>query len=122
MRVTTPRALAAGLCVAAIAALIWFTIVAEGFAAPDESWFLQVVARLQSGETLYRDVYFNATPLSVYVTLGLTSIFSTELAVDRRRGRAGRIRDERPTTDRSGVTLALQASASQCAGRPLHFS
>lgn len=68
---------------AAVAALAWFTIVTEGFAAPDESWFLQVVARLQSGDTLYRDVYFNATPLSVYVTLGLTSIFPPELTLVR---------------------------------------
>ena len=68
---------------AAIAAVIWITVVAEGFAAPDESWFLQVVARIQTGQTLYRDVHFNVTPLSVYVTLGLTSIFPTELLLVR---------------------------------------
>jgi hypothetical protein len=77
------RALIAGVCGAAIAAFAWFTVVAQGFAAPDESWFLQVVARLQSGDTLYRDVYFNVTPLSMYVTLALTSVFPIELAVVR---------------------------------------
>jgi hypothetical protein len=80
----TARALRTALLSgAAIVAFSWFTVVTEGFAAPDESWFLQVVARVQSGETLYRDVYFNATPLSVYLTLALTSIFPTELLLVR---------------------------------------
>jgi hypothetical protein len=68
---------------AAIAAFIWFVVVSQGFAATDESWFLQVIDRVQSGDTLYRDVYFNTTPLSVYVALGLTSLFGTELLVIR---------------------------------------
>jgi hypothetical protein len=67
----------------AIVAVASFTIVTEGFAAPDESWFLQVIARLHSGDTLYRDVYFNVTPLSAYVTYGVTAIFGTELVVVR---------------------------------------
>ena len=70
-------------CTVAVVALATFTIVTEGFAAPDESWFLQVIARLHSGDTLYRDVYLNVTPLSAYITYGLTGIFGTELVVVR---------------------------------------
>ncbi len=33
----------------------------------DESWFLQVVARTSQGETLYRDVFYNTTPLAVWL-------------------------------------------------------
>lgn len=47
----------------------------------DESWFLQVVHRATSGDVLYRDVYFGATPLSVYLTATFTSLFGTEILV-----------------------------------------
>jgi hypothetical protein len=67
----------------ALFAFIAFTIVTQGFAAPDESWFLQVVTRLHAGDTLYRDVYFNVTPLSAYVTYAAASMFGTELVVVR---------------------------------------
>ena len=77
---TAVRALLVG---APILAFTWFAVVSQGFAATDESWFLQVVARVQSGETLYRDVYFNATPLSVYVSLGLAAVLGTELIAVR---------------------------------------
>src|SRR5687768_11608301 len=32
--------------------------------AADESWFLQVAYRLATGDVLYRDVFYGATPLS----------------------------------------------------------
>lgn len=68
---------------AAVAGFCGFMVVAPGFAATDEAWFLQVVDRVASGETLYRDVYFNVTPLSVYLTVSLTSVFPTELVLVR---------------------------------------
>ncbi|MFN0169582.1 MAG: hypothetical protein ACKV22_24435 [Bryobacteraceae bacterium] len=33
----------------------------------DESWFLQVVTRTAQGEALYREVFYNTTPLAVWV-------------------------------------------------------
>ena len=83
MTTTARTFLNALLCAAALVAFATFTIVTQGFAAPDESWFLQVVTRLHAGDTLYRDVYFNVTPLSAYVTYGATGIFGTELIVVR---------------------------------------
>ena len=68
---------------AALVAFAAFTIVTQGFAAPDESWFLQVVTRMHAGDTLYRDMYFNVTPLSTYVTYVATGIFGPELVVVR---------------------------------------
>ena len=34
----------------------------------DEAWYLQVIRRVVSGETLYRDVCYETTPFSVYLT------------------------------------------------------
>ena len=47
----------------------------------DESWFLQVLNRLRSGDVLYRDVFFGATPLSVYVGQAFTWLLGTEIWV-----------------------------------------
>ena len=47
----------------------------------DKSWFLDVVDRVTSGDVLYRDTYFPATPLSVYLTALLTAPFGNELLV-----------------------------------------
>lgn len=33
----------------------------------DEAWTLQVLARLEAGEVLYRDVFYGVTPLSLYL-------------------------------------------------------
>ncbi len=49
----------------------------------DETWFLQVVRRVLDGEILYRDIYFGATPLSVYITTFFGWIFGSELWVAR---------------------------------------
>jgi 4-amino-4-deoxy-L-arabinose transferase-like glycosyltransferase len=46
----------------------------------DEAWFLQVVARVSNGETLYKDVYFHVPPLSVYVTWPVVGLFGAQLA------------------------------------------
>lgn len=53
--------------------------MADGIGVTDESWFLQVVARIQSGEVLYRDVFLGTTPLSAYVTTGLTALIGVEI-------------------------------------------
>ena len=47
----------------------------RGVNITDESWFLQVLYRVSSGGVLYRDMFFGATPLSVYLTLIPVSIF-----------------------------------------------
>ena len=44
----------------------------------DEGWFLQVIDRVVSGESLYRDVFFGATPLSVYVASGMNRILGVD--------------------------------------------
>jgi hypothetical protein len=63
------RALASG---ALIFALALARSLADGFGLTDESWFLQVVSRLRAGDVLYRDVFFGATPLSVYATAAVS--------------------------------------------------
>jgi 4-amino-4-deoxy-L-arabinose transferase-like glycosyltransferase len=47
-------------------ALLWSL---GGLETRDESWFLQVTARVADGDVLYRDVFYATTPLPVYVTL-----------------------------------------------------
>jgi 4-amino-4-deoxy-L-arabinose transferase-like glycosyltransferase len=52
-------------------------------AADDSVWFLQVAARVAHGDVLYRDVFFGAAPLSVYLTAPFLLIFGTQFAVVR---------------------------------------
>jgi hypothetical protein len=59
-----------------------FGIIA-GFKTGDESWFLQVAHRVAHGETLYRDVAFGATPLSVYLEALLLRAFGTQILVSK---------------------------------------
>lgn len=71
------------LFVAAVVAV--FTVpaaltTASGFNQLDEAWFLQVVARVADGETLYEDVFFGVPPLSVYLTLPLVALFGVQIA------------------------------------------
>jgi len=47
----------------------------------DHNWFLLVVHRVLSGDVLYRDVWFVATPLSMYITTALASVFGTEVLI-----------------------------------------
>ncbi len=44
----------------------------DGIGLVDESWFLQVIARVRAGDVLYRDLFFGATPLSVWLTAAIT--------------------------------------------------
>ncbi len=67
-----------GLC---LFFLGFFISIADGINMADASWFLQVAHRVTSGDVLYRDVFFGATPLSVYLTALFTTIFGTEILV-----------------------------------------
>jgi hypothetical protein len=57
--------------------------VARGINTWDEAWFLRVSQRVVSGEVLYRDVFFGATPLSVYLSSGLVAALGTEVLVTK---------------------------------------
>lgn len=65
----------------ALAALVLVAALwsASGLNTRDEAWFLQVVARVSDGEVLYRDVFFGATPLSVWLTAPLVLLFGAQL-------------------------------------------
>lgn len=70
------RWFAGGLALFAFGVLVTIT---RGVTIADEGWFLQVVHRVSSGETLYRDVFFGVTPLSVYVTSAFAAFLGTEV-------------------------------------------
>ncbi len=55
-----------------------FINLAFGVHPQEEGWYLQVVHRVSSGEVLYRDIFFGVTPLSVYLTLAVASLFGPE--------------------------------------------
>jgi 4-amino-4-deoxy-L-arabinose transferase-like glycosyltransferase len=55
--------------------------VVHGRVSWDQNWFLLVAQRLLSGDILYRDVWFVATPLSIYLTSGLAAVFGVEILV-----------------------------------------
>ena len=52
----------------------------------DESWFVQVIARMRAGDVLYRDIAYGAGPLPAYATAGLDVPHRRR----RPRGQAGR--------------------------------
>ncbi len=58
-----------------------FYSLASGIRQGDESWFLRVVDRVSSGETLYRDVFFPSTPLSVYAARAVSSVAGVQMLV-----------------------------------------
>jgi 4-amino-4-deoxy-L-arabinose transferase-like glycosyltransferase len=67
------------------AALAALTVAAglyllSGINTRDEAWFLQVVTRVADGDALYRDVFFGATPLSIWLTWPLVALFGAQLA------------------------------------------
>ena len=49
-----------------------------GLETHDESWFLQVAARVAGGESLYRDVFYPTTPLAVDATLPFVWLFGAQ--------------------------------------------
>ncbi len=59
----------------------WGISIAYDFGIADETWFLQVLTRVVGGDVLYRDVFFGATPLSVYLAAPLVALFGSEIVV-----------------------------------------
>jgi hypothetical protein len=55
--------------------------ITSGVGFADESWFLQVLHRVSSGEVLYRDVFYGATPLPIYVSLIPVYVLGAEILV-----------------------------------------
>jgi len=53
----------------------------HGSLSNDETWFLQVASRVAAGEVLYRDVFYGATPLAVFLAVPLVALSGAELAV-----------------------------------------
>lgn len=51
------------------------------FGLADEVWFLRVAQRVAAGERLYGDVFFGATPLSIYLSAPLVRLLGVELLV-----------------------------------------
>lgn len=49
----------------------------------EETWFLQIVNRVLSGEKLYKEVFFTSTPLSVYIGALCCQFSGAELIVVR---------------------------------------
>lgn len=49
----------------------------------DEAWFLLVAARVNSGTSLYRGVYYVTTPLAMWCMQVMVRLFGTQIAVER---------------------------------------
>jgi len=56
--------------------------ICRGFLV-DETWYLRVIQRMLEGETLYRDVYLNVTPLPAYLTVVWIGAFGVEMLAMR---------------------------------------
>jgi 4-amino-4-deoxy-L-arabinose transferase-like glycosyltransferase len=67
------------IVLAALVALQIFWSAGRTYDTADETWFLLVAKRMLDGETLYRDVYFNTTPLSMYVTAAAVALTGVQL-------------------------------------------
>jgi hypothetical protein len=72
-------ALAAGFA----ALIAWICLHPAADLLRDDVWMLRVMDRILSGETLYRDVSFGMTPLSMYAMAGLGRFFGVELLAVR---------------------------------------
>lgn len=59
---------------------LW-TNVMRGVNLADESWFVQVVNRSSTGETLYRDIFLGVTPVSVYMSEVLVKLFGSHVLI-----------------------------------------
>ena len=83
-RITQPRSTSRWLVpLLGLYALAWVFHGQGGLIKPDETWFLQIVRRILSGEVLYRDVEYGATPLALYVTVPFVALFGAQLLVIR---------------------------------------
>lgn len=65
----------------ALWAFSYLMVATAGLNMGDELWFLQVLSRVSGGETLYRDVFFNTTPVSVQLAAPLVSLFGVDIFV-----------------------------------------
>ena len=75
------RTAALGAGFAALAA--WICLHPAADLLRDDVWMMRVADRILSGETLYRDVSFGVTPLSVYAMTGLGRFLGVELLAVR---------------------------------------
>jgi hypothetical protein len=77
----------AGLAALALAGALFFVLFLEAACQPfeigDETWTLQVLQRISTGDVLYRDVFFGSTPLSGYVSAAATRVLGAEILVLR---------------------------------------
>jgi len=53
--------------------------LAAGINRGDEAWFLQVMRRVHQGDVLYRDVFYGAGPLAVFLTMPLIYLIGVEI-------------------------------------------
>lgn len=63
--------------------VLWWIGVGTAYLVEDEGWLMQVVERVRGGEVLYRDVFFNVPPLTLWIHQLLASVFGNELLVLR---------------------------------------
>ena len=55
--------------------------ISRSYSYKDETWFLQILDRMASGDALYRDVWFSPTPFAPYLGRGLVEVLGTRIAV-----------------------------------------
>ena len=86
-RARTARLLArrspAVLAGAALFAVTFGLLVGRPVGHADEAWFLWVLTRVSSGQTLYRDVYFVSTPLPAWLGVAAVRVFGSQILVTR---------------------------------------
>jgi len=57
-----------------------YTGFTAGQITNDEAWILRVAQRLLDGDVLYRDVFFGATPLSMYLVTAVAFLTGVEIS------------------------------------------
>src|SRR5262249_35772287 len=65
----------------AVFALLVGIDLSYGIGTADDSWSLYVFHRVAGGNVLYRDVFYGATPLSVWIGAAATKLLGTQLYV-----------------------------------------
>jgi 4-amino-4-deoxy-L-arabinose transferase-like glycosyltransferase len=71
-----------GIAIALLLFAILFAVtLSYGIGTGDDAWSLLVSERVGSGDVLYRDVWFGATPLPVWIGVAATKLLGTELVV-----------------------------------------
>ena len=62
-------------------ALVLLQSIAAGLPPDDEGWMLQVATRVADGDVLYRDVWFNTTPLAPGLVSLAVAVFGSQILV-----------------------------------------